>query len=233
MGRQQVDYQQIIRAPRLEKECKEVPKRCFSESKTKTRPLYNNKGRDRMKYRKTIMYECWVMWPIYVGQYDLLWREICSINHLHHVVLRTISWSRNPKTKFHSFILLPHNSFHTPKNLHFLILSVIMENNNTGIATSPVGWKSNHSHSHHHLESQSHKIHRHNDMLPSTSILLIIIPIIIIILLIAISLLIVMLKRIQSAKDNGISSKSRSVINNSNCMFIAHSTINIHSSPGN
>ncbi|XP_009768138.1 putative serine/threonine-protein kinase PBL7 [Nicotiana tabacum] len=106
-----------------------------------------------------------------------------------------------------------------------------MENNNTGIATSPVGWKSNHSHSHHHLESQSHKIHRHNDMLPSTSILLIIIPIIIIILLIAISLLIVMLKRIQSAKDNGISSKSRSVINNSNCMFIAHSTINIHSSP--
>ncbi|XP_019258707.1 PREDICTED: serine/threonine-protein kinase CDL1 isoform X2 [Nicotiana attenuata] len=106
-----------------------------------------------------------------------------------------------------------------------------MEYNNTGIATSPVGWKSNHSHSHHHLESQSHKIHQHNDMLPSTSILLIIIPIIIIILLIAISLLIVMLKRIQSAKDNGISSKSRSVINNSNCMFIAHSTINIHSSP--
>ncbi|XP_059312080.1 probable serine/threonine-protein kinase PBL7 [Lycium ferocissimum] len=89
------------------------------------------------------------------------------------------------------------------------------------------------NHSHHHSESQSHKSHQHNDMIPSTSILLIIIPVIIIILLIAISLLIVMLKRIQSAKHNTInSSKSTShVINNSNCMFIAHSTINIHSSP--
>ncbi|KAJ8572925.1 hypothetical protein K7X08_009436 [Anisodus acutangulus] len=106
-----------------------------------------------------------------------------------------------------------------------------MEDNNTRIEPSPVGWKSNNSHSHHHLESQSHKIHRHNDMLPSTSILLIIIPIIIIILLIAIALLVVMLKRIQSAKHNGVRSKSKSFINNSNCMFIAHSTINIHSSP--
>ncbi|CAN4111174.1 unnamed protein product [Withania somnifera] len=90
----------------------------------------------------------------------------------------------------------------------------------------------NSSPSHHHLESQSHKNHQHNDMLPSTSVLLIIIPIMIIILLIAISLLIVMLKRIQSAKHNGInSSKSRSVISNSNCICIAHRAIDIHSSP--
>lgn len=90
----------------------------------------------------------------------------------------------------------------------------------------------NYSPSHHHLESQSHKNHQHNDMLPSTSALLIIIPIIIIILLIAISLLIVMLKRIKSAKHNGInSSKSRSVIDNSNCMIVAHRAIDIHSSP--
>lgn len=80
--------------------------------------------------------------------------------------------------------------------------------------------------SHHHLESQSHRNHQHNDILPSTSLLLIIVPIIIIILLVAISLLIVMLKRIQSAKYNGKnSSKSRSVVNNSNCI------IDIHSSP--
>ncbi|KAK6804920.1 hypothetical protein RDI58_002704 [Solanum bulbocastanum] len=89
----------------------------------------------------------------------------------------------------------------------------------------------NYSQSHHHSESQSHKTHQHNDILPSTSVLLIIVPIIIIILLIAISLLIVMLKRIQAAKHNGTNNSSKSVINKNNCMFVAHSTINIHSSP--
>ncbi|KAL3349549.1 hypothetical protein AABB24_022585 [Solanum stoloniferum] len=89
----------------------------------------------------------------------------------------------------------------------------------------------NYSQSHHHSESQSHKNHQHNDILPSTSVLLIIVPIIIIILLIAISLLIVMLKRIHSAKHNGTNNSSKSVINKNNCMFVAHSTINIHSSP--
>ncbi|KAM3378206.1 putative serine/threonine-protein kinase PBL7 [Capsicum galapagoense] len=90
----------------------------------------------------------------------------------------------------------------------------------------------NYSPSHHHLESQSHKNHHHNDMLPSTSVLLIIVPITIIILLIAISLLIVMLKRLQSSKHGGISStKSRSVISNNDCMFVAHRAIDIHSSP--
>ncbi|XP_015063208.1 probable serine/threonine-protein kinase PBL7 [Solanum pennellii] len=89
----------------------------------------------------------------------------------------------------------------------------------------------NYSQNHHHSESQSHKNHQHNDILPSTSVLLIIVPIIIIILLIAISLLIVMLKRIQSAKHNGTNNSSKSVINKNNCMFVAHSTIDIHLSP--
>ncbi|KAL3381840.1 hypothetical protein AABB24_001771 [Solanum stoloniferum] len=89
----------------------------------------------------------------------------------------------------------------------------------------------NYRESHHHSESQSHKNHQHNDILPSTSVLLIIVPIIIIILLIAISLLIVMLKRIQSAKHNGTNNSSKSVINKNNCMFVAHSTIDIHLSP--
>lgn len=40
-----------------------------------------------------------------------------------------------------------------------------------------------------------------------------------------------MLKRIQSAKHNGTNNSSKSVINKNNCMFVAHSTIDIHLSP--
>lgn len=135
-----------------------------------------------------------------------------SSNHLHHVALSATSWSTNSILSYCNLIVL---FSHTQEKLHFSVflvffVSVIMED------------------SHHHLESQSHRNHQHNDILPSTSLLLIIVPIIIIILLVAISLLIVMLKRIQSAKYNGKnSSKSRSVVNNSNCI------IDIHSSPGN
>ncbi|KAL2490484.1 Protein kinase superfamily protein [Abeliophyllum distichum] len=90
----------------------------------------------------------------------------------------------------------------------------------------------NHTHNLHHLhQPQPHGQPHHGDVLPSSSVLIIVIPIIIMFLILAILLLIVMLRRLQSAKCKRSPKSSKSVINNSNCMFIAHSTININSSP--
>lgn len=76
--------------------------------------------------------------------------------------------------------------------------------------------------------------HHHHDILPTTTIFIIIIPIILVLLLLAILLIIVMLRRMKSAKNaaSGSSSGSNNCIANSNCLFTAHSTININASPG-
>ncbi|KAL2469179.1 Protein kinase superfamily protein [Forsythia ovata] len=90
----------------------------------------------------------------------------------------------------------------------------------------------NHTYNIHHLhQPQPHGQPHHRDVLPSSSVLIIVIPIIIMFLILAILLLIVMLRRLQSAKCNRNPKSSKSVINNSNCTFIAHSTIHINSSP--
>lgn len=91
--------------------------------------------------------------------------------------------------------------------------------------TSPASATENHYHIH------PPQRHGHRDILPSSSVLIIVIPIVIMFLILAILLLIVMLRRLQSAKCNRNPKSSKSVINNSNCMFIAQSTININSSP--
>ncbi|KAG9132685.1 hypothetical protein Leryth_020905 [Lithospermum erythrorhizon] len=94
----------------------------------------------------------------------------------------------------------------------------------------------NHTHNHHHkkLEHNLHQQeHQHHIQFPSTTVLMIVIPIIIIILLLSILLLIIMLRRLQFSKENvaRTSSKVRSSLNNRNCLFIAHSSITITSSP--
>nr|GMD46786.1 probable serine/threonine-protein kinase PBL7 [Ipomoea batatas] len=96
-----------------------------------------------------------------------------------------------------------------------------METNNQFHATSPAA-------AHHHRPIKT--LHRH-DILSPTTILLIVIPLIIIILLISILLLLLMLRRLQSAKGGG-NGETNGVVNNRNCLFISHSTINIKSSPG-
>ncbi|GMP40419.1 hypothetical protein CsSME_00010875 [Camellia sinensis var. sinensis] len=103
---------------------------------------------------------------------------------------------------------------------------VLMETNTTVIpASPPVPSAENDTHNHHH-PSQPH----HHDIIPTTSILIIILPITIIILLLSILLIIVMLRRLKSTKTND-NRKSNNGINKNNCMFIAHSTININASP--
>ncbi|CAI9768975.1 unnamed protein product [Fraxinus pennsylvanica] len=82
-------------------------------------------------------------------------------------------------------------------------------------------------------ENYTHKpdhLH-HRDILPSSSILIIVVPIIITFLILAILLLIVMLRRLQSTKYNRNDESGKGVINDSNCMFLSHNTININSSP--
>ncbi|KAL7120121.1 hypothetical protein ACP275_02G103800 [Erythranthe tilingii] len=105
-----------------------------------------------------------------------------------------------------------------------------MENYDNG---SPPASK-NHSHSH-----SQHELSEHHEIIPSSSLVIILIPVIIVILLFAILLLALMLRRLQFSRSNtanrisSISSSSttnnKNVVNNSNCMFIAHSTINIAS----
>ncbi|KAI3445289.1 hypothetical protein Pfo_001986 [Paulownia fortunei] len=77
---------------------------------------------------------------------------------------------------------------------------------------------------------QSHG--HHHEIIPSSSLLILVIPIIIVILLLAILLLTLMLRRVQFSRGNTTTSVAtrKSIINNSNCMFIAHSTINFNSS---
>ncbi|KAL0429509.1 UNVERIFIED_CONTAM: putative serine/threonine-protein kinase PBL7 [Sesamum radiatum] len=89
-----------------------------------------------------------------------------------------------------------------------------------------------HSH-HHHLEHVSQTHGHHHEIIPSSSLLIVVIPIIIVILLLAILLLTFMLRRLQLSRDTTTTtsvSTSKSIINNTNCMFIAHSTVNIRSS---
>ncbi|KAL0397335.1 UNVERIFIED_CONTAM: putative serine/threonine-protein kinase PBL7 [Sesamum calycinum] len=104
-------------------------------------------------------------------------------------------------------------------------------------ATSPPPPASNriiHSH-HHHLEHVSQTHGHHHEIIPSSSLLIVVIPIIIVILLLAILLLTLMLRRLQLSRDTTTATTtsvatSKSIINNTNCMFIAHSTVNIRSS---
>ncbi|CAK9181765.1 unnamed protein product [Ilex paraguariensis] len=100
-----------------------------------------------------------------------------------------------------------------------------MGTKNIAAPASPPGLASkNHTQNHHQSQPQQH--HHHN-ILPSTSILVIIMPTIISILLVAILLIVVFLRRLQSTKNND-STKNNRIINNSNCMFITLSTININ-----
>ncbi|KAH6819089.1 Protein kinase superfamily protein [Perilla frutescens var. frutescens] len=77
------------------------------------------------------------------------------------------------------------------------------------------------------------QVHQHHEIIPSSTLLIIVIPIIIVVLLLAILLLAVLLRRLHFSRGNtatttaASSSSKRIVHHNSNCMFIAHSTINI------
>ncbi|CDP15544.1 unnamed protein product [Coffea canephora] len=105
-----------------------------------------------------------------------------------------------------------------------------MENSTISAPAIPEFAGQNHSQTHqnyHHLEPDHH---HHHAALPSTTILLIVIPIFIVILLLAIFLLVIMLRKLQFHKSHG-STKSGSIICNKDCMFVAHSSINIGSSP--
>ncbi|PSS24915.1 Receptor-like serine/threonine-protein kinase [Actinidia chinensis var. chinensis] len=81
----------------------------------------------------------------------------------------------------------------------------------------------------HQLHPQPHK--HHHDIFPSASTLIIIVPIIIVFILCSILLIVLMLRRLKSAKRSGSSKSDSGASSNSNCMFIAHSTININASP--
>ncbi|XP_059652516.1 probable serine/threonine-protein kinase PBL7 [Cornus florida] len=96
-----------------------------------------------------------------------------------------------------------------------------METNTTAAPARPPGLAAeNHTHNHHH----------HPHILPSSSILTIILPTTITILLLSVFLIILTLRRQKSAKNNS-SPKTNIIINNRNCTFIAHSTINVTASP--
>lgn len=80
--------------------------------------------------------------------------------------------------------------------------------------------------------------HQYHEIIPS-SLVTILIPIIIAILIIATLLLALMLRRLQFSRQTNTSNtttfastSNKSSINNSNCMFIAHRTINIGSQHG-
>lgn len=112
-----------------------------------------------------------------------------------------------------------------------------MENSTISAPEIPdfAGQNQSQTHHNHHLEEPDlhPPPHHHHVALPSTSILLIVIPIFIIILLLAILLLVIMLRKLQSHKSHGSSTRSGgSSISNKDCMFIAHSSINMSSSPG-
>ena len=89
----------------------------------------------------------------------------------------------------------------------------------------------NHTQKHHHLHSQIHSQSHHHGIFSSTSILILVISIIFIILLLAIILIIFLLRRLKSAKNNGNWKKHNSM-HNTRSRFIAHTTVNVNSSPG-
>ncbi|KAL8545616.1 hypothetical protein ACS0TY_005663 [Phlomoides rotata] len=85
-------------------------------------------------------------------------------------------------------------------------------------------------------EMHNHQSHnQHHEIIPSSSLLIILIPIIVVVvLLVAILLLVLLLRRLHFFRANSATTSvasSKRIINNSNCMFIAHSTINLNSSP--
>ncbi|XP_023898500.1 probable serine/threonine-protein kinase PBL7 [Quercus suber] len=107
-----------------------------------------------------------------------------------------------------------------------------MEVNNTIAPASPPGpsTANNHTQKHHHLHSQIHsQSHRHG-IFSSTSILILVISIIFIILIVAIILIIFLLRRLKSAKNNG-NWKEHKSMHNTSSRFIAHTTVNVNSSP--
>ncbi|XP_057763703.1 pto-interacting protein 1 [Salvia miltiorrhiza] len=72
-----------------------------------------------------------------------------------------------------------------------------------------------------------HESHvQHHELIPSSSLLTILIPVVIVVLLLAILLLTAMLRRLHFSRAAGAAASKR-VVHNSNCMFIAHSTINL------
>uniref|UniRef100_A0A2N9ED71 Protein kinase domain-containing protein n=1 Tax=Fagus sylvatica TaxID=28930 RepID=A0A2N9ED71_FAGSY len=101
-----------------------------------------------------------------------------------------------------------------------------MEVNST-IALAPAN---NHTKKHHHSLSSSQSHGHHHGIFSSISILILSISITFIVLLLAILLLIVLLRRLKSAKKNG-TWKEHNNINNTSSRFIAHTTVNINSSP--
>ncbi|XP_073279211.1 PTI1-like tyrosine-protein kinase 1 [Primulina huaijiensis] len=87
----------------------------------------------------------------------------------------------------------------------------------------------NNTNQHDHLERIAHQS-RH-EIQPS-SVLIIAIPVIIIILILAIIVLVTLLRRLRISSGNNDTNSCERVIDDSNkCEFIAHSTINISSSP--
>ncbi|XP_057512060.1 probable serine/threonine-protein kinase PBL7 [Actinidia eriantha] len=105
-----------------------------------------------------------------------------------------------------------------------------MATNTTATPATTLSNHTKHYHQvHHHLHPQPH--HHHHDIVPSTSILIIIIPIIIVLILCSILLVVLMLRRLKSAKKTDSGKSVSGASSNSNCMFIAHSTININASP--
>lgn len=61
----------------------------------------------------------------------------------------------------------------------------------------------------------------HHELLPATTLIILVVSIIIFVLLLAILILIAMLRRLRYSQGE------KNIINNSNCMFTSHSTVNI------
>ncbi|PIN26818.1 Serine/threonine protein kinase [Handroanthus impetiginosus] len=75
--------------------------------------------------------------------------------------------------------------------------------------------------------SKNHIDGHHHEVIPSSSLLVVVILVIIVILLLAILLLTVMLRRLQFSRANTAASTTRRIIADTDCMFIARSTMNI------
>ena len=112
-------------------------------------------------------------------------------------------------------------------SIYLALLFVLMEVNST-IALAPAN---NHTKKHHHSLSSSQSHGHHHGIFSSISILILSISITFIVLFLVILLLIVLLRRLKSAKKNG-TWKEHNDINNTSSRFIAHTTVNINSSPG-
>lgn len=112
------------------------------------------------------------------------------------------------------------------------LLFVLMEPTTTatGEPAKPHGNHTNKNHNSSSSHSQPH--YQHHGILSSTSILIIIISSIAVIVVLAIFLIIVMFRRIKFTKKRS-GCKEICSINNTSSRFIAQTTINFNSSPGN